>query len=134
MSTSRFNITLPARVVVDPNGAARGDASLSVALLEDADRIPKVGELVFAVQPEDDEPDYISSAIVKEIDHAKGLIYLAVDWAGFHEAPQRRGFVVRQRRMQGSRIAWKQSYTIPTLESQFTSRNGNITSDRVLVA
>ncbi|MFW0796567.1 hypothetical protein AAFP30_22375 [Gordonia sp. CPCC 205515] len=75
------------RVEVDPN-QAHGDGRVYLALVGDFNghRDPSVGETVIAVQPEPgDEPDYVSTAQVVDIDRDRGLIMLAVDWQGFHD-------------------------------------------------
>lgn len=133
-SSVNVTITTPARVVVDPNGTVEGDLSWSVALLEDADRLPEAGEVVLAVQPEEGEPDYVSSAVVRHVDHEKGLIYLSVDWAGFREEPSPLRAAFQSRRPQGTRMSWTASAFGSQLPKMYRPRNGNSVSGGVMVA
>jgi len=78
-----FNQVDLARIVVDPNTVVPGEPSLSAAFFADASRLPRVGESVYAVQPDDDAPSFIGAATVEEIDHNHQLIILRVDWRSF---------------------------------------------------
>jgi hypothetical protein len=78
-------IQLPARIIVDPNSVSRRHPDLTAAAFDDADRIPQVGEFVFAVQPDPDGADYLGSAHVEFVDTNHQLVYLRVDWASFSE-------------------------------------------------
>lgn len=81
--TSTF---IPApRVIVDPNGFSRLNPDWSTAMFSDADRVPTQGQRVVAVQPYDDEPDYVGTATVVRVDHERELLYLLVDWSSFHD-------------------------------------------------
>lgn len=73
-----------ARVVIDPNRASRAHPGLVAALRAEADRDVEPGDLVTAVQPDDDGgPDFIGNATVR---HVTGdLIYLDVAWESFHD-------------------------------------------------
>jgi len=77
------------RVEVNPNAYHHADPDVYVARISDANRVPKVGDEVTVIQVDDDpdEPDYISTAEVMEVNSEKGLIVLRVDWKGFHDAP-----------------------------------------------
>jgi hypothetical protein len=77
-------MTMP-RLIVDPNSISRYHPGWSAVLLRDATIIPEVGQEVIAVQDDPDGPDYISTAIVQKVDTAIGLIYVKVDWDGFHD-------------------------------------------------
>ena len=81
-----LTIQLPARIIVDPNSVSRRDPNLTAATFDDADRIPDVGEFVFAVQPDEDGASYIGSAHVAAVEEQYQLIYLRVDWASFSES------------------------------------------------
>ena len=78
-----FNMRQVTRVTVDPNGVVANDPRLSAAFFEDASRLPSVGEVVLAVQDEDQDRDFIGTAVVERIDYANRLIYLRVDWRSF---------------------------------------------------
>ena len=81
--TIKATIKTRARVTVDPNSASRLHPDWVAAGFEDADRLPEVGESVLAVQPEDDAPDYVGTAVVKLLDLEHKLLYLDVDWDSF---------------------------------------------------
>ncbi len=73
-----------ARVTVDPNFYVSSDPAATVAMFEEASRIPHIGEWVLATQPdEDSSPDYVGRARVTAIDMEHELIYLWVDWNSF---------------------------------------------------
>jgi len=73
------------RLTVDPNSSSRYHPGWNAVLLRDATIIPSVGQEVLAVQDDPDGPDYISTAIVQQVDLEAGLIYVTVDWDGFHD-------------------------------------------------
>ena len=82
------------RIVVNPNAVNHLDPDVYVARFVDADNLPRnVGEIVTVIQPEDDpEPDFVSTAVVREIDHEHSLIYLDIEWDGFHDEPAAQRF------------------------------------------
>jgi hypothetical protein len=82
----------PARVIVDPNSVVRQDPSLTAARFADADRVPRIGEVVIARQPDEDGSDFIGSARVVDINRTYKLIYLRVDWHSFREAASPTGY------------------------------------------
>ena len=71
------------RVVVDPNVFSRLNPDWSPVLWTDGSSLPEEGETVIAVQDYPGEVDLISTATVAEVDAARSLIYLKVDWDGF---------------------------------------------------
>jgi len=73
------------RAQVDLNDRTREDA-LTRARLEDVIGQIAVGEHITVYEPED---GVAADAVVREIDTAKGLVFLAVDWASLRddEAP-----------------------------------------------
>lgn len=73
----------PARVIVDPNSVVRGEPGLTAARFDDADRVPHVGEIVVASQPDSDGSDFIGSARVVRVNTEYRLIFLSVDWASY---------------------------------------------------
>lgn len=75
------------RVEVNPNAIHDSDPAVYLAQIVDARWAPRVGDVVTAIQPDEDpqEPDYVSTALVTDVDPLRGLIRLYVDWAGFHE-------------------------------------------------
>ena len=77
----------PARVVIDPNSSARHDHTLSVALLDDADRAIHTNETVWAVQPDDDGFEGVAIGRVVQINDEHRLVYIRVDWNSFKEQP-----------------------------------------------
>ncbi|OZD09229.1 hypothetical protein CH275_03120 [Rhodococcus sp. 06-235-1A] len=75
-----------ARIEVDPNQFAGPDSALTVVRRSQFSRTPFVGEFVVAVQTDEDDGDFVGSAIVTEVDDNFDLVYLLVDWKGFsHE-------------------------------------------------
>jgi hypothetical protein len=84
MSTD-FSIVKTPRIVVDPNSASRLHPDWSVALFDAADRVPNVGDKVFAVQPDIDGSNYVGNAVVKRVDDEHRLIYLVADWTSFSD-------------------------------------------------
>ena len=81
------NVRVMARVIVDPNSSSRTNRDLSVAGFEDADRVPEVGETVYAVQPDTDGSAFVGRAEVVRIDREYDLIYLRVFWNSFVDEP-----------------------------------------------
>jgi hypothetical protein len=77
----------PARVIVDPNSVVPGEPTLTAARLADADRLPLVGEIVVASQPDTDGSDFAGTAEVVDVDTDYGLIMLRVDWSSFRDVP-----------------------------------------------
>lgn len=73
----------PARVVVDPNSFVPGDSSLSFARFADADRLPAVGDIVWAIQPDDDGTEGIAPGHVVDILPDTELLVLRVIWTSF---------------------------------------------------
>lgn len=81
--TTRLRTT--ACVIVDPNRMSRSHPELTAVGFEDADRAVEVGEIVLAVQPDDDGSAFVGLATVERIDTDHMLIYLLVDWSSFVE-------------------------------------------------
>jgi hypothetical protein len=78
------------RIEVNPNAVHDTDPAVYIARVGDALRIPRRGDVVTVIQPEDDpsEADYVSTARVTDVDKMRGLITLVVDWQGFHDVPR----------------------------------------------
>jgi hypothetical protein len=70
------------RVTVDLNVRVRGNQAYST--VEDADGPVAVGDKVLAVEQ---ETGVWADATVTEVDGARGLVYLAVDWGSFRDDP-----------------------------------------------
>ncbi|WP_375485107.1 hypothetical protein [uncultured Mycobacterium sp.] len=88
MTNRRFD--LGNRIEINPNAVHDTDPAVYIARVGDALRIPRPGDVVTVIQPEDDpsEADYASTARVTDVDTTRGLITLVVDWEGFHEVPR----------------------------------------------
>jgi len=72
------------RVVVNPNRATPKNASWTMLALAELNAPLRLGQIFIAVQPEEgDEPDFISTGRVEEIDYQYGIVYASVDWDGF---------------------------------------------------
>jgi hypothetical protein len=84
---------LDIRIEVNPN-AYHGDRSnpqFYIARFRDATAIPVRGDVVTVIQPDDDPTaDFVSTAVVDDIDHERRLIMLHVDWKGFHDVQPNR--------------------------------------------
>ncbi|MFL0241550.1 hypothetical protein ACJH6H_18505 [Mycobacterium sp. SMC-21] len=93
--------TLNIRVEVNPN-AYHGDnwnPEMYVARFRDASAIPSVGDVVTVIQPDDDpSADFVSTAVVADVDRARHLITLCVDWKGFHDVEPNRSPVLDESR------------------------------------
>ncbi|WP_248240281.1 hypothetical protein [Microbacterium kunmingense] len=70
------------RVPVNPNRVSRRNPSWAVVGFEEVSEVPHVGELVTAMQP-DDDGDFLSTGRVEHVDYGNRLIFLSVDWDGF---------------------------------------------------
>jgi hypothetical protein len=70
------------RVTVNPNRSTRRDAGWTVVGLEEVPSTLAIGQRVIAVQP-DDEGDFVSTAVVEDINVEHRLAYLRVNWDGF---------------------------------------------------
>ena len=77
----------PARVIVDPNSVSRRDAALSVVPQRNAERPVVRGDFVWAIQPDDDGYEGVAPARVDDIDNARDLLFLRVDWEKFAIRP-----------------------------------------------
>ncbi len=120
MSTQRViqrgSVRLP-RVTVNPNRVTRKNPAWTVVGMEELDRPLSVGDKVIADQP-DDEGGYVSTAVVEEINEEYSLVYLSVDWAGFHveaaaPASMSSGVWRRQTRERASRGALRRVRVVP---------------------
>lgn len=81
---------LDVRIEVNPH-AYHGhvDPDVYVARFSDANRIPAEGDEVTVIQPDDDpseDEEFVSTAVVTGIDDQHHLVFLRVDWKGFHPA------------------------------------------------
>jgi hypothetical protein len=94
------------RIEVNPNAFHESDPAVYIARIEDALRVPVRDSQVTVVQPDDDpnEPEYVSTAVVTDVDEDRGLIRLRVDWAGFHDQPRKQ-----------NRFGWVVSAAVPAL-------------------
>lgn len=72
------------RVVIDPNRVSRRNPEWAIVGLEELEQRLSVGESVLVVQPDEDGSNFISSAVVADVNDEFGLFYLSVDWQGFH--------------------------------------------------
>ncbi|GAA1911300.1 hypothetical protein GCM10009737_10900 [Nocardioides lentus] len=85
MSMARLKMTTPpspARVTVDPNSVSRRDPALSVVPFEGAPAVYP-GDIVIAVQPDDDGTAGEAPAVVESVDFQAGIMRLRVDWSRF---------------------------------------------------
>ncbi|WP_206445750.1 hypothetical protein [Agrococcus sp. KRD186] len=73
------------RVEVDPNRHSRRRPGLLPVPLEHTPFGLTPNQRVTAVQSDDRGPDFVGVARVAEIDAARGLVYLDVDWQSFQE-------------------------------------------------
>lgn len=80
VGTVKWRVYGPARVEIDLNDRAQG--GLTRAWLRDLPGNVKVGDEVTAYEPED---GVCARAEVAEIDRAKGLAFLRVDWGSLRE-------------------------------------------------
>ncbi|HRD63862.1 MAG TPA: hypothetical protein PLZ93_00470 [Nocardioides sp.] len=88
MTSLTFIAVTRARVEVDPGALARRDPTLSVASIDDADRPVSVGEVVWAVQTDDEDgTEAIAPATVVEVNTEFRLLHLRVDWQALEERP-----------------------------------------------
>lgn len=67
-------------IEIDLNVRTRNNETYSG--IEDADARVHVGQAVYVTEPED---GIIGDATVSRLDHARDLIYLAVDWSSLRE-------------------------------------------------
>jgi len=74
-------------IEVNPNALHDRDPSRYIALISEVQRVPEVDQVVTVAQTDDDpdEPRYISTAHVVDVDVPRGMIILDVDWQGFHD-------------------------------------------------
>jgi hypothetical protein len=73
---------MTARIANDPNVRVRGNQTY--AGLEDVEGTVALGSCVEVYEP---ESGLAGPAEVVEVDHDRGLVYLAVDWRKLHEQP-----------------------------------------------
>ncbi|WP_343573360.1 hypothetical protein [Mycobacterium sp.] len=80
--------SLDIRVEVNPNSyhGSDGDPELYIARFRDASAVPTINDEVTVIQPDDDPTaDFVSTAVVLDVDQEHRLITLRVDWKGFHD-------------------------------------------------
>lgn len=102
-----------ARVEVDPNQFAGPDTDTTVVRRSQFVRAPFVGEFVVAVQTDEDDEDFVGSAMVTEIDEEFDLVYLLVNWDEFrYEGSHTRAHAAGTLRVNSSPgDAWKVIHT-----------------------
>ncbi|MBF4597209.1 hypothetical protein ITJ50_00750 [Curtobacterium sp. VKM Ac-2889] len=77
-------ITQP-RFEIDPNQVSRRNPGWNTAELAEGPNV-RVGQSVTVVQPDEEDSDFIGTAVVEFIDPEFDLVYLRVDWSSFHAA------------------------------------------------
>lgn len=89
--------SLDIRVDVNPNAyhGSKGDPEVYVAQFRDASVIPVIGDEVTVVQPDDDPTaDFVSTAVVTDVDVDHQLITMRVDWKSFRDVVRDRPAVL----------------------------------------